>query len=106
MPPAFIAQLGDIIDGVNSKLGQSETSLAAALAELRRAPCPVVNLVGNHELYNFNGDCEYYAFRPAVGWRVVDLDPYQIASIGHVPEDPRLRAAVDLLADKNPGVDP
>ena len=47
VPPAFIAQLGDIIDGVNSKLGQSETSLAAALAELRRAPCPVVNLVGN-----------------------------------------------------------
>ena len=82
-PPTFIAQLGDIIDGVNVDLGQSDSALEAALAALRRAPCPAVNIVGNHELYNFDraqlarapwlkhGDKEYHSFQPAAGWRVV-----------------------------------
>ena len=47
-------QLGDILDGVNAGRGESESALDAALAELRRAPCPAVNIVGNHELYNFD----------------------------------------------------
>ena len=92
-PPAFIAQLGDLIDGLNVKLGQSTTALELALGELERAPCPAVNIVGNHELYNFDrselsraswlrhGDREYYSFAPADGWRVVVLDPYQVALI-------------------------
>ena len=86
-PPSFIAQLGDIIDGVNVALGQSSDALDAALSELRRLPCPAVNIVGNHELYNFDrvqlagaswlqhGDKEFYSFQPCVGWRVVVLDP-------------------------------
>jgi len=117
-PPSFIAQLGDIIDGVNVRLGQSAPALEAALSELRRAPCPSVNLVGNHELYNFDrralaaagwlrhGDREYYSFSPAAGWRVVVLDPYQLALIGHAQDDPRRLAAVELLRRKNPGVHP
>ena len=56
----------------------------AALATLRRAPCPAVSIVGNHELYNFDraqlarasgegewlkhGDKEYHSFAPAAGW--------------------------------------
>ena len=53
-PPTFIAQLGDIIDGVNVQLGQSERALELSLAALRQAPCPAVSIIGNHELYNFD----------------------------------------------------
>ena len=114
-PPLFIAQMGDIIDGINVRLGQSATSLDAALTELRRAPCPAVNLVGNHELYNFDrkelsqatwlkhGDREFYSFVPAAGWRVIVLDSYQIALIGHSQDDPRRRAAEELIGSKVSG---
>ena len=70
-----------------------------SLAALREAPCPAVSIIGNHELYNFDraqlarqsgegewlkhGDKEYHSFAPADGWRVVVLDPYQLALIGH-----------------------
>ena len=75
-------------------------------------------VVGNHELYNFDrealaqaswlrhGDREYYSFAPAAGWRMVVLDPYQLALIGHAQDDPRRQAAVELIGRKNPGVDP
>ena len=117
-PFAFIAQLGDIIDGINVQLGESESALEAALSELRRASSPAVSIVGNHELYNFNrtqlaqatwlrhGDKEFYSFAPAAGWRVVVLDPYQEALIGHAQDDPRRKTAVELIGRKNPGVDP
>jgi len=121
-PPTFIAQLGDIIDGVNVDLGQSDSALEAALAALRCAPCPAVSIVGNHELYNFDraqlarasgegawlkhGDKEFHSFAPAAGWRVVVLDPYQLALIGHAQDDPRRLAAVDLIGRENPSVDP
>jgi len=117
-PFAFIAQLGDIIDGINVQLGESDSALEAALAELRLASSPAVNILGNHEMYNFNrtqlatatwlrhGDKEFYSFAPAAGWRVVVLDPYQEALIGHAQDDPRRAAAVELIGRKNPGVDP
>ena len=44
-----------------------------------------------------HGDREYYSFAPARGWRVVVLDPYQIALIGHTPADPRRAQAVELI---------
>lgn len=92
-PPVFIAQLGDLIDGINVKLGQSVSALEASLRELRRAPCPAINLVGNHELYNFDravlagaawlrhGDREFYSMTPAAGWRIVVLDPCETSEI-------------------------
>mmetsp|Transcript_51748 Transcript_51748/g.76717 ORF Transcript_51748/g.76717 Transcript_51748/m.76717 type:complete len:402 (+) Transcript_51748:34-1239(+) len=116
--PLFVAQLGDIIDGTNKKLGQTESALEAAFRHLDRAPCPSVNIVGNHELYNFDrrelasaswlrhGDREYYSFAPAEGWRIVVLDPYQIALIGHEKDDPRRLEAVDIMARENPNVSP
>mmetsp|Transcript_32686 Transcript_32686/g.75234 ORF Transcript_32686/g.75234 Transcript_32686/m.75234 type:complete len:446 (-) Transcript_32686:783-2120(-) len=116
--PLFVAQLGDLVDGLNARLGESDLALDRALRELDRAPCPAVNLVGNHELYNFDraelaraswlrrGDREFYSFRPHEGWRVVVLDPYQIALIGHAEEDPRRLEAVALLAERNPNVSP
>ena len=69
-PLSFVAQLGDLIDGVNAGRGQSDTALAAALAELARAPSPVVNIVGNHELYNFDrpqlARADWYAHLPGL----------------------------------------
>ena len=122
LPPSYIAQLGDLIDGINQKsnLDQSERALGMAVAELARAPAPSVNLVGNHELYNFNraelaaaawmrhGDKEFYSFAPAAGWRVLVLDAYQIGLIGygHDLDDPRRKEAERLLAEKNPNVEP
>eukprot|EP00581_Thalassiosira_minuscula_P017527 CAMPEP_0183713314 /NCGR_PEP_ID=MMETSP0737-20130205/8191_1 /TAXON_ID=385413 /ORGANISM="Thalassiosira miniscula, Strain CCMP1093" /LENGTH=391 /DNA_ID=CAMNT_0025942081 /DNA_START=10 /DNA_END=1182 /DNA_ORIENTATION=+ len=119
-PLSFIAQLGDLIDGKNNaaQLDQTDAAMKAALDRLDRLPCPSVNLVGNHELYNFNrkelaeqpwlrhGDKEYYSFSPAEGWRVIVLDSYQIALIGHDENDPRRLEAVELLARENPNVSP
>eukprot|EP00579_Thalassiosira_antarctica_P016745 CAMPEP_0201946404 /NCGR_PEP_ID=MMETSP0903-20130614/54402_1 /ASSEMBLY_ACC=CAM_ASM_000552 /TAXON_ID=420261 /ORGANISM="Thalassiosira antarctica, Strain CCMP982" /LENGTH=411 /DNA_ID=CAMNT_0048489503 /DNA_START=38 /DNA_END=1274 /DNA_ORIENTATION=- len=119
-PPLFVAQLGDLIDGVNNEaqLGQTDLALKLALDHLGRLPCPSVNLVGNHELYNFDrrqlaeawwlqhGDKEYYSFFPAEGWRVVVLDSYQISLIGHSEDDPRWLEAVEILARENPNVSP
>jgi len=117
-PLTFIAQLGDLIDGLNHKLNQSERALNLALEQLDRAPCPCVNIVGNHELYNFNrkylssvnwlkhGDREYHSFSPSPGWKVVVLDPYQIALIGHDDDDPRRLEAVDIMGRENPNVHP
>lgn len=119
-PLLFVAQLGDLIDGMNGpdKLDKAEEALGEALGQLGRLPCPSVNLVGNHELYNFDrralteapwlqhGDREYYAFSPIGGWRVVVLDPYQIALIGHAEDDPRRLEAVDLIARENPNFHP
>uniref|UniRef100_A0A7S4HNU4 Calcineurin-like phosphoesterase domain-containing protein n=1 Tax=Odontella aurita TaxID=265563 RepID=A0A7S4HNU4_9STRA len=118
--PLFIAQLGDLIDGMNGpdKLDCADDALNKAMGHLNRLPCPSINLVGNHELYNYDrtalskadwlqhGDKEYYAFTPVPGWRVAVLDPYQIALIGHAQDDPRRLEAVDLLARENPNVHP
>lgn len=116
--PSFVAQLGDLVDGMNKRLGRSDEALRAALDQLDRMPCPSVNLIGNHELYNFDrrqlaeapwlrhGDKEYYSFSPAVGWRVFVLDSYQISLIGLDEDDPRRREAVEILAKQNPNVSP
>ena len=86
---SFIAQLGDLIDGMNAATGQSEAALGAALAHLDRVPCPKINILGNHELYNFNrkrcaerlntapSGSEFYSMVPAAGFRVIVLDAYQ-----------------------------
>jgi len=118
--PLFIAQLGDLIDGMNGpdKLNCADGALSKAMGHLNRLPCPSINLVGNHELYNYDraalskadwlqhGDKEYYAFTPVPGWRVAVVDSYQIALIGHADDDPRRLEAVDMLAKENPNVHP
>ena len=69
---AFVANLGDIVDQANEKLGESHGALAAVLSEfgnvqtthklpedwVKATPALagrpfVVHLIGNHELYNF-----------------------------------------------------
>ena len=126
-PPLFIAQLGDLIDGQNRN-GQSQTALDGALAHLDRAPCPVVNLIGNHELYNFSraeladrlgtappvdgcvlgteGGREFYSFLAAPGWRFLVLDAYRDAVIGYSKDDPRFIKNAQWLSDRNPNINP
>jgi len=108
-----VAQLGDLIDGRNAKAGQSESALAGALAQLGRLRAPVLHVVGNHELYNFDratlGDRlglgappSYSSLRPAEGHRVLVLDTF-CESINGWPEgDPRRERALRTLADNNP----
>lgn len=127
-PPLFIAQLGDLIDGQNHAAGQSQAALDGALAHLDRAPCPVVNLLGNHELYNFSraelasrlgtappatgciigpdGDREYYSFMAAPGWRFLVLDAYRDAVIGYPKDDARFIKNARYLSDRNPNINP
>ncbi|KAL1516015.1 hypothetical protein AB1Y20_002628 [Prymnesium parvum] len=87
-PLAFVAQLGDLIDGKNAPLGQSRRALDAALELLDTVACPKVHLIGNHELYNFDreecaqrlhtarGGREFYSITPAAGVRVIVLDSF------------------------------
>merc|ERR1719352_467374 len=49
-----VVQLGDIIDGSNSKAGESEKALSTVLGVFGRCKARRrFDLVGNHELYNF-----------------------------------------------------
>lgn len=94
----FVAQLGDVIDGqCATKTHTSATDLASVLAKLSRLPVDYLNLIGNHELYNFDRptlarelntrrggghpagvEREFYHTRPCKGWRVLVLDAYQV----------------------------
>ena len=49
-----MVQLGDIIDGCNSKLKESEKALKAVLEVLSKSVVPRYDLIGNHELYNLH----------------------------------------------------
>ena len=125
---AFVAQLGDLIDGQNARSGASARALDAALSALARCETTaaldgvgvggVVHLIGNHELYNFDraelaarlhtapepGRVEYYSFAPAPGWRVLVLDPYQDAVIGWPHESAKGAAARAFLSAQNPNI--
>ena len=111
----FVAQLGDLIDGQNARLGNSDSAMDAAVALLNRLPCKVVNIVGNHELYNFNrvalaqkleGVSSYHSFIPARGWRIIALDAYRESLMGWPEDDPRRRSALLTLTANNPNIDP
>ncbi|TMW64346.1 hypothetical protein Poli38472_012968 [Pythium oligandrum] len=119
----FAVNLGDLIDGKNKPLQQSETAL-----ESTKAVCdgfearvgPFHHLVGNHELYNFSQRVfdeklrwkeateTYYDFvladcAPKV--RFVVLNPYGVSSIGREEADPVFQQARSLLLAANDNED-
>jgi manganese-dependent ADP-ribose/CDP-alcohol diphosphatase len=92
---AFIAQLGDLIDGKNSARGSAVPAMEAATGLLNRLVCPTYHVIGNHELYCFTrselsthlghapvgvgstpGGLRYFSTTPAPGFRVVVLDTF------------------------------
>ena len=106
-----VAQLGDLADGRNAALGQSEVAFERAMRELRRLRAPVLHLIGNHELYNFqrdglssrlDGAKPFYAFVPAAGHRILVLGSYQEATLGWPEGDPRRERALRTLREHNP----
>lgn len=106
-----VAQLGDLADGRNAAMGQSEVAFERAMRELRRLRAPVLNLVGNHELYNFQRDGlsrrlggakPFDSFVPAFGHRILVLGAYQEATLGWPEGDPRRERALRTLREHNP----
>jgi len=83
---SFIAQLGDLLDGLNKRHKASELSLKLLVDQF--IDFQVHHLIGNHELYNFsrsdlkNKLCNgYYHFSPHPQWRFVLLDAYEFCTI-------------------------
>lgn len=131
--PAFILQLGDIIDGFNVPLKTSETSLAKVLAEFEELKIPVHHIWGNHEFYNFSRkllmesklnstrlgespgmspessqDPEYfyaYHFSPFPKFRLLLIDSYDFSVIGRDPSSQKYVKSLKVLKQKNKNAD-
>eukprot|EP00434_Breviolum_minutum_P032453 symbB.v1.2.028698.t1/scaffold3068.1/size68108/4 len=112
-----VVQLGDIIDGCNSKLKQSEKALKTVLDVLSRSPVPRYDLMGNHELYNLHRDAlekwglrcgaagrSYYSAHLGDFWEGIFLDPFEVALIGLSPDSPEFLEATQMMQDHNPQV--
>jgi manganese-dependent ADP-ribose/CDP-alcohol diphosphatase len=120
--------LGDVIDGQCSFKTNSEKELNAVLSKFDEVNVPIekrINLIGNHELYNFSREqlkeklltsrkgghdgniCkEYYHIKPCPGWRLLIIDPYQESVIGLKENDPKFIKASSILMDNNKNMNP
>jgi len=101
----FVLQMGDLIDGLNSKLETNHSALDTIMSELTKSGHFVYHVLGNHDLYNFShaelltcdqmkfineggistplpGSSGYYHFAPTKGFRIVVLDNYDISMLG------------------------
>eukprot|EP00058_Branchiostoma_floridae_P021558 XP_002607048.1 hypothetical protein BRAFLDRAFT_68177 [Branchiostoma floridae] len=126
----FVLQLGDIIDGFNTRRKNSENALRAVLKEFQDTPFGVHHIWGNHEFYNFSrtylvksplftgtqdiannveevvkkeADAVYYDFSPYNGYRFVILDNYDISmcGIGREKDSPQYKKAEEILRQMN-----
>lgn len=131
--PAFILQLGDLIDGFNVPLKTMETSLTKVLAEFEELKIPVHHIWGNHEFYNFSrkqlmdsrlnsstlgetadispdssNDLEYfyaYHFSPFPKFRLLLIDSYDFSIIGRDPSSRKYVKSLKVLKQKNKNSD-
>jgi len=115
-----VIQLGDLIDGINAKMGKSEEAMRRTLEVLSHCTAPRrLDLVGNHELYTFNrpnlhdhcglhfpGGAEkfYHSTQLNAKWDAIILDPFEIAMIGYAEDDPQRLEAVAMMQANNPAV--
>ena len=112
---AFVAQLGDLIDGQNASTGATDEAMASIHATL--APLgptvPIYNCIGNHEVVNWrrdgsllgalgSGARSYRAWSPHLRWRFIMLDPFFISTLGWPDGHPNAAAAWKLLDAHNP----
>ena len=117
-----MAQLGDLLDVKNTRNEERDgsTSLEAfskVWSVVGESTCKdFVNVIGNHELYNFSrtkldelldvkrgGSDTWHTFLPVKGskLRVVVLDPYQVSTIEGSTEE-NTKSAFDYLRKHNP----
>ncbi|KDO28748.1 hypothetical protein SPRG_19962 [Saprolegnia parasitica CBS 223.65] len=134
-PLRFVVNLGDLLDGKNAALGQSESSLALLRGSLERFQDrvgPVHHCIGNHELYNFTRDeylrllvhrtssralpsslpppattVAYYSFTipEAPSYVFAILDPYDTSVLGSRPGSAEHSACKEFLRQRNPNED-
>ncbi|XP_054913397.1 manganese-dependent ADP-ribose/CDP-alcohol diphosphatase [Poeciliopsis prolifica] len=116
--PAFVLQLGDVIDGFNKPSGASQRALDTVMRDFASCPVPVHHVWGNHELYNFSrtqltgspldsspyadrrpqqGDIYAYRFSPFPGFVFVVLDAYDVSLLGVPEASERYSKAVNLI---------
>jgi manganese-dependent ADP-ribose/CDP-alcohol diphosphatase len=122
-----LCNLGDIIDGQCSFKTDSLREIDGVLEKFSKLNDNVetLNLIGNHELYNFSRDelnhilhtCrngghakgvekEYYHYKPCDGFRIIVIDPYQDTVIGLQKDDPLFQKASDILMKNNKNMSP
>lgn len=123
--PSFILQLGDIIDGFNSKHGASDKALQTVIDEFRSCSAQVHHVWGNHEFYNFTRSALFssalnsevkgeeerdgsmkevyaYHFSPAPRFRFVVLDAYDLSIIGREESCEKYSQSLELIKEHNP----
>lgn len=123
--PSLVLQLGDIIDGFNSKDGASEKALQTVLDEFRSCSAQVHHVWGNHEFYNFTRSALFssplntevqeegerdarlegvyaYHFSPAPKFRFVVLDAYDLSIIGREESSEKYSQSYEIIKEHNP----
>lgn len=128
--PAFILQLGDVIDGFNKPAGASERALDTVLREFGSCPAEVHHVWGNHEFYNFSrsallrsqlnsaapagrslnaapggSDMYAYHFSPVPGFTFVVLDAYDVSLLGRDKSSEQYVHAMNLIRRYNKNED-
>ncbi|XP_061564705.1 manganese-dependent ADP-ribose/CDP-alcohol diphosphatase [Cololabis saira] len=123
--PAFILQLGDLIDGFNKPRDASEVALRAVLEQFGGGAPRVHHVWGNHEFYNFSRaellrsrlsgragpgpparpDLHAYHFSPRPGFRFVVLDAYDVSVLGREESSEEHSSALSLLRLHNHNTD-
>ncbi|XP_069125146.1 manganese-dependent ADP-ribose/CDP-alcohol diphosphatase-like [Argopecten irradians] len=117
-----VLQLGDLIDGLNTKHNASESALAAVVDVLNIFPGPVYHTWGNHELYNFKQELlrtselfsgnlpqcacpegeTYYSFNIHRKLKVAVLNCYEISMLGLTNDSSEYKIAEGILSENNP----
>lgn len=108
----FILQLGDIIDGFCKQTEKPDVCLDRVLDIFEQETWSVLNVVGNHELYNFPKDKlytsrlfktlphtnkAYYVVEPHPGIKICALNTYEISTLGTTIDTPEYKQASEFL---------
>ena len=121
----FALQLGDVIDGRNKPIGQSQLALDKVMAEINAFNGPVHHTWGNHEFYNFsrqellqmclnsaptekeNGlkSRSYYCFSPHPDFLFIMLDTYTKSVLGYDTNHPTWQESDAFLRSMRGDVD-
>ncbi|XP_029384353.1 manganese-dependent ADP-ribose/CDP-alcohol diphosphatase [Echeneis naucrates] len=118
--PAFVLQLGDVIDGFNKGCAASDRALDAVLRQFGSSPLEVHHVWGNHELYNFSRsslfgsrldssprsdragpDIYAYHFSPVPGFLFVVLDGYDVGLLGRPESSDQYQSALSQIRQHN-----